>query len=176
MSIGLRTILDTFLPRLFGVIDKLVLDKDAAEKLKAELKRQAADIDHAEQMAIYAQFAAEFGHARNAFDSFVDGANRLVRPLVTYGLIALMVALVWYGMRDPALLEEFAQAMSAIPTMIWALFVAVFSFWFGGRTLKDWGQFVASERPPRYQQSGSPIADSQQPPPSKPARVPIYNQ
>jgi hypothetical protein len=102
--------------------------------------------------------------------------NRLVRPLVTYGLIALMVALVWYGMRDPALLEEFAQAMSAIPTMIWALFVAVFSFWFGGRTLKDWGQFVASKTPSDYQQSGSPIADSQQPPPSKPARVPIYNQ
>lgn len=67
------------LPRLFTVIDALVTDRDAAEKLKAELKRQAMDLDHAEQMAIYAQFAAEFGKPGLA-NQIADGLNRFVRP------------------------------------------------------------------------------------------------
>jgi hypothetical protein len=163
MSIGLLSILDTFLPRLFGVIDKLVRDKDLAEKLKAELQRQTMDIDHAEQMAIYAQFAAEFGHARNAFDSFVDGMNRLVRPLVTYGVIGMFA----FMLANPAQFREVVEAAALTPAWMWALIATVIGFWFGGRALKDWQQFVAAPR----EDTTTP-----QPPPGKPPRVPVYNQ
>lgn len=166
MSTGLLSILGNILPRLFDIIDQLVPDKDAAAKLKAELKRQTMDIDHAEQMAIYQQFAAEFGHAKTAFDSFVDGMNRLVRPLVTYGVIGMFA----FMLANPAQFKEVVEAAALTPAWMWALIATVIGFWFGGRALKDWQQFVAA---PRQDYDTAP-----EPPPSKPARarVPVYNQ
>ena len=143
---GIFEIAGAILPRIFGIIDQFVLDKDVAEQLKAKLQSEGLSIDHAEQMAIYKQFAAEFGHSKNAFDSFVDGMNRLVRPIVTYGVIGMF----FYAATRPAGFESSMSALSAVPTWLWALFATVIGFWFGGRALKDWKQFsvvgnIASE-------------------------------
>ncbi|SFS12777.1 holin family protein [Yoonia litorea] len=76
------------------------------------------------------QFAAEFQHQRRGvFDRFVDGVNRLPRPVLALGTIWLFTE----AMRKP---EEFAEAMvglAAIPEPLWWLMGAVVSFYFGAR-------------------------------------------
>jgi hypothetical protein len=146
-------------------------DKNELSKAAKEVERILDGFLHEEQLALIAQQGEGFGRG-GWFNDLVDGMNRLVRPLVTYGVIGMFA----FMLANPAQFKEVVEAAALTPAWMWALIATVIGFWFGGRALKDWGQFVASERPPRYQQSGSPIADSQQPPPSKPARVPIYNQ
>ena len=76
------------------------------------------------------QFAAEFQHARRGvFDRFVDGINRMPRPIMALGIIWLFVEAI----RDP---DRFAQSMvglAAIPEPLWWLMGAVVSFYFGAR-------------------------------------------
>ena len=43
---------------------------------------------HAYDRAALAQYTAEFAHPRRGwFDGLVDGLNRLVRPVITFGLL-----------------------------------------------------------------------------------------
>lgn len=90
---------------------------------------------HDETSDLYKQFAAEFGPRANRtwWDSMVDGLNRLPRPLITFGLIAVMV---WAPI-DP---EGFSIAMAAyalVPEPLWYLIFAVFIFWFGAKVLNE---------------------------------------
>jgi hypothetical protein len=146
-------------------------DKNELSKAAKEVERILDGFLHEEQMALIAQQGEGFGRG-GWFNAFVDGANRLVRPVCTYGFFAFTAYAFMRGEAAKAGVDN----LIALPAPYWAVFFTIVAFWFGGRMFKDWGQFVASERPPRYQQSGSPIADSQQPPPRKPARVPVYNQ
>ena len=76
------------------------------------------------------QFAAEFAHQRRGlFDRIVDGLNRLPRPMLAFGTIALFVA----AMYDP---EGFADRMAGValvPEPLWWLMGAIVSFYFGAR-------------------------------------------
>lgn len=77
-----------------------------------------------------AQFAAEFVHPRRGiFDRFVDGMNRLPRPLLALGTLWMFVT----AMQAP---EVFAQGMAGIalvPEPLWWLMGAIVSFYFGAR-------------------------------------------
>jgi len=76
------------------------------------------------------QFAAEFSlRPPNWFDGFVDGLNRLPRPLLTLGTIGLFV----YAMAEP---EGFGLRMAnlnLVPEPLWWLLGAIISFYFGAR-------------------------------------------
>jgi len=76
------------------------------------------------------QFAAEFTmRPPNWFDGFVDGLNRLPRPLLTLGTIGLFV----YAMAEP---EGFGLRMAnlnLVPEPLWWLLGAIISFYFGAR-------------------------------------------
>ena len=86
---------------------------------------------HTEQMAVYNQFAAEFGHARTWWDSFIDGLNRLPRPFMTFGTLALFA---WCVVDPPAFIEAMG-ALSAVPEMLWVIFLTIVGFWFGGKMI-----------------------------------------
>lgn len=76
------------------------------------------------------QFAAEFQHPRRGwFDGFVDGLNRLPRPLLTFGAIVVLLLPVW----DVGLATSVFTAWSIIPPAVWALITVVVTFFFGGR-------------------------------------------
>lgn len=82
------------------------------------------------QSAALAQFAAEFGGPKQGwFDRFVDGLNRLPRPLLALGTIALFVAAmvdpIWFGAR--------MTGMALVPEPLWWLMGAIVSFYFGAR-------------------------------------------
>ena len=113
---------------------------------------------HAERMAVSAQdlasleqFAAEFQprSQRTWWDSFIDGLNRLPRPLITLGVLAFFVLAPF----DPLRFAQIARAYELMPDGFWALLSIIVAFYFGGRmqvkrqdmTIKDGALTVARE-------------------------------
>ncbi|MDO6799349.1 holin family protein [Shimia thalassica] len=80
--------------------------------------------------AALAQFAAEFQIERKGwFDRFVDGLNRLPRPLMAFGCVGLIVA----AMVDPLWFSERMAGLALVPEPLWWLLGVVVSFFFGAR-------------------------------------------
>ncbi len=76
------------------------------------------------------QFAAEFIHPRRGlFDRFIDGLNRLPRPMLALGTIWLFVL----AMRQPEQFEAGMRGIAVVPEPLWWLMGAIVSFYFGAR-------------------------------------------
>jgi Holin of 3TMs, for gene-transfer release len=93
---------------------------------------------HAERLALSAQdlasleqFAAEFQPRadRTWWDSFIDGLNRVPRPLITLGVLAFFVL----APLDPLRFAQIARAYELMPDGFWALLSIIVAFYFGGR-------------------------------------------
>ena len=84
-----------------------------------------------QDLASLEQFAAEFKSKRTStsWDSFVDGLNRLPRPLITLGILGLFVL----APADPLRFLEIARAYQIMPDGFWALLSIIIAFYFGGR-------------------------------------------
>lgn len=97
---------------------------------RAARDRYAAE----EQMAVQTGFQAEFSHRerRTWWDSLVDGLNRLPRPLMTFGVIALFV----WAVVDPPAFSLAMLALQNVPEMLWYIFLAVIGFWFGTKMIE----------------------------------------
>jgi hypothetical protein len=80
--------------------------------------------------AAHASHLAEFAHARSGrFDAFVNGLNRLPRPLLALGTLGLFV----YAMADPAGFAVRMRGLAEVPEPMWWLLGAVVAFYFGAR-------------------------------------------
>ena len=76
------------------------------------------------------QYAAEFApRHRGWFDRFMDGLNRLPRPAMALGTLALFIA----AMADPIWFAERMQGIALVPEPLWWLLGAIVSFYFGAR-------------------------------------------
>ena len=76
------------------------------------------------------QFAAEFALPRKGlFDRVIDGLNRLPRPILAFGTIALFVT----AMVDPVWFASRMQGIQLVPEPLWWLMGAIVSFYFGAR-------------------------------------------
>lgn len=88
-------------------------------ELSAEAYRAALD-EHGE----------EFKHIRpGLFDRFVNGLNRLPRPMLALGTLGLFV----HAMVDPAGFAERMVGLNYVPEPLWWLLGAIVSFYFGAR-------------------------------------------
>lgn len=89
---------------------------------------------HDEQMAIQQGYQAEFlaPEKKGIFNQLVDGANRLVRPFFTYGIVALFI----WAAYDPVNFTYSMQALAVIPELMWYILMTIIAFWFGGRLLE----------------------------------------
>jgi hypothetical protein len=113
---------------------------------------------HAERLAMSAQdlasleqFAAEFQPRNNRtwWDSFIDGLNRVPRPLITLGVLAFFVL----APLEPLRFAQIARAYELMPDGFWALLSIIVAFYFGGRmqlkrqdmAIKDGALTVARE-------------------------------
>lgn len=77
------------------------------------------------------QFGAEFQPAAARFDSFMNGLNRLPRPLLTIGTLGLFV----YAMVAPVGFSRRMEGLQLVPEPLWWLLGAIVSFYFGAREL-----------------------------------------
>ncbi|WP_084862228.1 holin family protein [Salibaculum halophilum] len=76
------------------------------------------------------QFAQEFEHPREGrFDRFINGLNRLPRPLLAFGTIGLFIA----AMVNPIWFASRMQGIAVVPEPLWWLMGAIVSFYFGAR-------------------------------------------
>jgi hypothetical protein len=82
------------------------------------------------QTGAMGQFSAEFGQRqRGWFDRFIDGLNRLPRPAMVIGILALFTS----AMTNPIWFAERMQGLALVPEPLWWLLGAVVSFYFGAR-------------------------------------------
>ncbi len=80
--------------------------------------------------ASLAQFTAEFAIERRGwFDRFIDGINRLPRPMLALGTIALFISAMW----DPDWFVDRMVGVAMVPEPLWWLMGAIVSFYFGAR-------------------------------------------
>lgn len=82
------------------------------------------------QSATIAQFAEEFRQAqRSPFDRIMDAINRIPRPAMAMGTLALFGA----AMVDPVWFAARMQGIALVPEPLWWLLGAIVSFYFGAR-------------------------------------------
>ena len=91
---------------------------------------------HAEQIAAIQSAAAEFAPRANRtrWDSFIDGLNRLPRPLLAFMVIAV---LVWAPL-DPIGFARVMTAYGLIPEWLVIVMGQVILLFCGGRMLERW--------------------------------------
>lgn len=76
------------------------------------------------------QFGTEFQVARKGwFDRFMDGLNRLPRPLIVIAIFSLFAS----AMFDPLWFAERMQGLVLVPDPLWWLAGTIVAFYFGGR-------------------------------------------
>ena len=104
--------------------------KPNAENQAARGHRERLELSR-QDLASLQQFAEEFKSRRTstAWDSFIDGLNRLPRPLITLGILGLFVL----APVDPLRFLEIARAYQIMPDGFWALLSIIIAFYFGGR-------------------------------------------
>ena len=110
-------------------------DASRAELRKTlEVFRENADASAARsndhKLAVLRQFQHEFAQPnRSPFDRVIDGVNRLPRPGMALGTLALFVA----AMVDPIWFAARMQGIALVPDPLWWLLGAIVSFYFGAR-------------------------------------------
>ena len=120
-------LIDRFFGLFFGGNRNVI--KETAEVFRVNAEASAVR-DSQAQLAALAQFATEFAHPKKSlFDAFIDGLNRLPRPAMALGTLALFVA----AMVDPVWFSSRMQGIALVPEPLWWLLGAIVSFYFGAR-------------------------------------------
>ena len=103
--------------------------RETVEVFRPNAEAQAMR-DASREAAALAQFAAEFAVPRRGlFDRFMDGLNRLPRPMLALGTLGLFIA----AMADPVWFAQRMQGIALVPEPLWWLMGAIVSFYFGAR-------------------------------------------
>ncbi|MFV0411616.1 MAG: holin family protein [Paracoccus sp. (in: a-proteobacteria)] len=118
------------------------------------------ELDEEAYHAAMAQLSAEFVAAkRGGFDNFVNGLNRLPRPFLTIGTLALFV----YAMAEPVGFSQRMVGLHTVPEPLWWLLGAIVSFYFGAREAyyfrnRSFARLNKQVAPPAtYSPSGKPM-------------------
>lgn len=132
-----------------GVIDRFIgmgstasAVSSAASNLAEVFTQNATrrmELDEEAYARAITQFGVEFTTQRaGIFDSFVNGLNRLPRPVMTLGTLGLFI----YAMVEPAGFGLRMEGLALVPEPLWWLFGAVISFYFGAREAHHFRQVV----------------------------------
>lgn len=88
------------------------------------------ELSHDAYTAALDEHGEEFRHIRpGVFDRFVNGLNRMPRPMLALGTLGLFV----YAMIDPVSFAERMVGLAYVPEPLWWLLGAIVSFYFGAR-------------------------------------------
>jgi hypothetical protein len=97
-------------------------------------KEQRDEQGQEQFMAVQGSYQSEqvAPEKKNWFNILVDAYNRIQRPAMTTGVIALFI---WAAI-DPLAFTITMKALSAVPEMLWYILASVVAFWFSGRILE----------------------------------------
>jgi hypothetical protein len=120
-------------------------------------ERDAAS--HERYVRALAQYGEEFSHPGTGwFDGFVNGLNRLPRPMMAIGTLGLFS----YSMVEPQGFSERMQGLGHVPEPLWWLLGAIVSFYFGARELHHY----------RCRSLDRTVPPPEAPPPAAPTALP----
>jgi len=123
---------------LFGGGRNVVVETAQMFAQNAEKAGQRQAIQHAD---VIAQFAAEFApRHKGGFDRFMDGVNRIPRPAMALGTLALIGA----ALSDPVWFSSRMQGLALVPEPLWWLLGAIVSFYFGARAQTKGQEFQSA--------------------------------
>nr|WP_111298898.1 holin family protein [Paracoccus saliphilus] len=101
------------------------------------------ELDEEAYARAMAQHGQEFAQPANGwFDGLVNGLNRLPRPLLALGTMALFI----YAMIEPAGFSLRMEGLQAVPEPLWWLMGAIVGFYFGAREAHYFRHRVWPER------------------------------
>ena len=111
----------------FGDGRNVVTETVEAFRPNAEADAQrAADL----RTGALVQFGQEFALPKTGpFDRFMDGLNRLPRPMLALGTLGLLVS----AMVDPVWFAARMAGIALVPEPLWWLLGVIVSFYFGAR-------------------------------------------
>lgn len=114
-----------------AVVDSVSKGVETVAGVFTTNKEKDAQRSAEEQMALLQAYQAEFNQRqnRNWVDSFADGFNRLIRPLI----VTLIIFIFVIAYISPSHMAEITLAMSSIPEGYWTLLSVIIAFYFGGR-------------------------------------------
>jgi hypothetical protein len=134
---------------IIGAADWLPKIKEVAEVFVGNKRERDATLaanEHDEQIELHKEQSAGYTYAvtnRTWFDVFIDGLNRLPRPVMTLGVIWLVV----WAARDPGGFTVTMGALNSLPEWLSTILTVIIVFWFGSRTIaKDIPEQVAAAR------------------------------
>jgi len=70
---------------------------------------------------------------KGAWDKFVDGLNRLPRPIGTFGVYALIGTAIF----SPETYMNVMVSLAATPDMMFVVYLTIIGFWFGGKLIQQ---------------------------------------
>lgn len=112
---------------LFGSETNVV--RDTVEIFRENAEGASARASQLQGDAL-AQYGAEFKVVRRGgFDRFMDGINRLPRPMLALGTLGLFIT----AMINPLWFSERMQGIALVPEPLWWLLGVIVSFYFGAR-------------------------------------------
>jgi len=136
--------------------------RDVSEVFTENATRRM-ELEAGAQAAALAQHSAEFAGAGTGwFDRLVNGLNRLPRPLLAFGTLALF----GYAMVDPEGFGARMTGLDKVPEPLWWLLGAIVGFYFGAREAHH---FRARAPAPVAPGATGPVG--RRPPPSKGQRA-----
>lgn len=119
--------------------DRNVL-KETAEVFRSNTEEDAARAQEL-RIQVLKQHANEFASKNDSvFNRIMDGINRIPRPALALGTLALFVA----AMIDPVWFSARMQGIALVPEPLWWLLGVVVSFYFGARHQVKSQQFQRS--------------------------------
>lgn len=102
---------------------------------------EGAERDAVIRDAALTQYKEEFSQVRESrFDIFMNGVNRLPRPMLALGTLGLFVS----AMVAPLWFAERMQGIALVPEPLWWLMGAIISYYFGARHQVKGQAFQAS--------------------------------
>ncbi len=120
-------LIDRIFTMIFGGGRNVV--RETAEVFRENAEASAARTTSLQTQAMR-QHGQEFSHPqKGGFDQFMDGLNRLPRPLLAFGTLGLFVT----AMVDPIWFATRMQGLALVPEPLWWLLGAIVSFYFGAR-------------------------------------------
>jgi hypothetical protein len=136
--------------------------RDVSEVFTENATRRM-ELEAGAQAAALAQHSAEFAGAGTGwFDRLVNGLNRLPRPMLAFGTLALF----GYAMVDPEGFGARMRGLNQVPEPLWWLLGAIVGFYFGAREAHHFRTRVPVPAAPRATEQAG-----RKPPPSSGRRA-----
>ena len=120
-------VVTAILDRAFGDGRNVIADT-------VEVFRPNAEAEARRGAALQADALRQFGQefvlpSKGGFDRFMDGVNRLPRPMLALGTLGLLIS----AMIDPVWFAARMAGIALVPEPLWWLLGVIVSFYFGAR-------------------------------------------